>query len=170
MGTCVSRIGVCSVMSVMLFSLMFVLIDEKPDVNTNLCLCCFVFPDLRACPASFPFLSLGSESQWNGITWWSYRVFTLEILASRFCQANVNNLEMETPWGLWLAALRLLLACLIFFHNLQVKRIAEETGLDFIDQINLLQNKYQQVKSFTYGKFNWLNLACFSSNWNEFFQ
>lgn len=29
--------------------------------------------------------------------------------------------------------------------NYQVRKMADETGLDFSDQINMLENKYQQV-------------------------
>lgn len=32
-----------------------------------------------------------------------------------------------------------------FFVSLQVERMAGDTGLDFTDQINALENKYQQV-------------------------
>lgn len=38
-----------------------------------------------------------------------------------------------------------LLNCSVFLVSLQVERMADDTGLDFTDQINALENKYQQV-------------------------
>lgn len=46
-----------------------------------------------------------------------------------------------------------------FYISSQVRKMADETGLDFTDQINLLESKYQQVVILVpFHEWKWLKL------------